>query len=613
MRILIFILQFIFSLQVVSQITATDYTDVQIFPSINSQHEVHISINKTNPWNLIISCNTALGQGHYFTIDGGITWNGADNLPNSGVGCCDPSTSFDAEGRGYITTMTPATDGYFVQNTTDNGFTWSTQIRGSGPTGNFDKEMIATVDEMQTSAFANNFYCAWTDFNNGSRVTVNRSTDKTLTFANQTVLSSGFGQGTNVQTGPNGEVYVCWADYTNGSIPAQKIGFASSLDGGVTYSVSTPFTYLGVRTTNSCNSNFGNTRVNDYPSMSVDKSCGVHRGRIYIAYPEFESSGSTKSIIKTRFSDNKGVTWSNSTAINISAGRQNWFPWISVDDLTGLVSVIYFSFDQTSGVATNTYVAYSIDGATWQNTKVSDAPHNTSAIAGFATGYAGDYIGIASFGSFAYCTWMDNRTGTWQIFVSKIIYDIPALISSQTNLEINNPSTIIGHSNYQATQKIRVSNNHSVTLASTSNVEMVAGESIELLPGFYTTPGTTYTAKIENRTPCATPGAIAFKTAPQSWSNLNNILKEEKDGIKVFGYPNPTTDFITIGLLNKNYKSVIVSISDLSGKLLLEHKNPEVTTEQIRQIVNVTSLPTGNYIATIIVNNKKYSIRFNKI
>lgn len=602
------------TLHTIGQIIATDHTDVQIFPSTKSQHEVHISINKTNPLNLIVSCNTSSGQGHYFSIDGGITWNGADNLPNSGVGSGDPSTSFDAEGRGYITTMAPMVDGYLVQNSTDKGFSWSAQVRGSGPAGGFDKEMIATVDEMQTSAFANNFYCAWTDFNNNSRVTVNRSINKTLTFSNQTTLSNGFGQGTNVQTGPNGEVYVCWADYTNGSLPAQNIGFASSLDGGVSYSTSIPFSYLGVRTTNSMNSNFGNTRVNDFPSMAVDKSCGSRRGRIYITYPEFENSSSTKSIIKTRLSDDKGVTWSNANTISIPSGRQNWFPWISIDDLTGLVTIIYYSFDQTTGTSTNTYIAYSLDGISWQNTKVSDVSHNTAAIPGpFASGYAGDYIGIASFDGSAYCTWMDNRTGNWQIYVSKIKFNLPSLTSSQTNLVINSPSTINGLAAYQAYQNINVSNSNNVTITNSANVEMVAGESINLFSGFSAVQGATYTAKLEIRTPCTTPGAISFKLVTQSWSNNNNIIKEDYDGIKIFGYPNPSIDYITIGMLNNNYHSAAIIITDLTGKVLIEHTTPDITADQIRQIVDVSALTPSIYIAIIKIENKNYSIKFNKL
>jgi len=56
-----------------------------------------------------------------------------------------------------------------VQYTDDRGFNWSNQARGEGPANGFDKEMIVTVDEMQTSPYANNFYCAWSDLADGNK------------------------------------------------------------------------------------------------------------------------------------------------------------------------------------------------------------------------------------------------------------------------------------------------------------------------------------------------------------------------------------------------------------------------------------------------------------
>jgi len=114
--------------------------DFRIFPSTVSQSEVHVSINKTNPANILVSANTSINmsfsQSYYFSIDGGITWSGSDVLPNGGVGMAIPATDFDASGRGYLTTMARASgsgqDGYMVQYTDDRGFNWSNQGPGRG-------------------------------------------------------------------------------------------------------------------------------------------------------------------------------------------------------------------------------------------------------------------------------------------------------------------------------------------------------------------------------------------------------------------------------------------------------------------------------------------------
>jgi hypothetical protein len=70
-----------------------DACDVRVFPSPHIQSELHISVNKTNPDNLVASANTLLGiysgnllynQGYYYSSDGGKSWSGADYLQHTG-------------------------------------------------------------------------------------------------------------------------------------------------------------------------------------------------------------------------------------------------------------------------------------------------------------------------------------------------------------------------------------------------------------------------------------------------------------------------------------------------------------------------------------------------
>lgn len=422
----------------------TDAQDVRVFPSANVQAEVHISINKNNPLNLIASCNTYIGnynQGYYFSNDGGVSWGGADQLQNSPAQLNgDPSTAFSADGRAYITTMIPS-GGYACQTSINGGANWSNLITGVNQS-NYDKEMIAS-DDVSTSSFANNFYCSWSNFAGGYSVEFNRSTDNGNSFSNPIILKNGFGQGTNVQTGPNGEVYVCWADYDGTEVPSHGLGFAKSLDGGTSFSsYQRVLNYTGIRILGP-NSLFGNTRVNDFPAMAVDKSNGINRGRIYVCLPVKEN-GNGKAIIQVSFSDDQGSTFSNPITVSIPTGRQNWFPWITVDDCNGDICVAYLSLDTQNGFETNTYVAHSSDaGITWENQKVSDVSHITGPINNtiFAGGYAGDYIGITSFGGNAYPIWSDNRNGTWQLYCSPIKF-VPEIIGS------NNPLCIGSSTQY---------------------------------------------------------------------------------------------------------------------------------------------------------------------
>lgn len=438
-----------------------DGADIQVHPSSNVQSEVTIAIDRNNPKHLLASANTYTtyyNQGYYYSTDGGATWNGADELQNiSGTRIGgDPSVSVAADGTEFMTsiglTAFGTTAGYWFQRSTNAGATWSTGIKGNSG-ANFDKGMN-TADNLPTSPFANNFYMAWTDFNSGNgAVAFNRSTDKGATFSNEIILRSGavgFGQGTNVQTGPNGEVYVCWADHTTVTPPfaADGMGFARSGDGGASFSPARViFPYTGTRV-DYTSTTYNHTRVNDFPSMAVDKSNTARRGRIYITYPELVNGHSK---IKVRFSDNRGRTWSNGVVVNIPNAREAFFPWVTVDDKYGIVWVAYYAFDKATGYSTNTYIAGSVNGTKWYNQKVSDVPHITAPINDviFATGYAGDYIGIAAYGGRAFPTWMDDRNGTWQAYTSPVTVTRSMLdeteeeyVSAEKNLLSVNPNPV---------------------------------------------------------------------------------------------------------------------------------------------------------------------------
>ncbi|MGN6617564.1 MAG: T9SS type A sorting domain-containing protein [Ilyomonas sp.] len=429
----------------VSTSSITDSRDVRVFPSPNIQSEVHISINKTNPNNLVASANTLLGatggdilynQGYYFSLNGGKSWSGADFLQNAGESeiLGDPATAFAADGNAMLTTINfddvYFTYGYLFQLSRNGGNTWTFGAQANGAeyfTFGFDKLMTA-ADDSKTSPYANNFYAAWTDFSVGNgEILFNRSTNEGITFSSPLILRTsiaGFGQGTNVQTGPDGQVYVCWADHAFTQYPYQAdgLGFTSSNNGGISFKpYKVVFKYDGIRTFADVGT-FNHTRVADFPAMAVDKSNGEHRGRIYVTYPTKQNHVG-KAIIQVRYSDDEGKSWSDPKTVSIQKGKQNFFPWIAVDDVTGEVWVVYDSFDEIKKYATNVYVAHSSNGgSTWENQKVSDVSHITKPIDDnlFATGYAGDYIGITAYGGKAYPIWHDERNGTWQLYCSPV-------------------------------------------------------------------------------------------------------------------------------------------------------------------------------------------------
>jgi hypothetical protein len=424
-----------------------DSEDVQIFPSTNPQNEIHISINKNNPSIIVASANSGTyHQGRYISNDGGNTWFGSDDLISGTLVNGDPSTAFDIAGNIYISTVlyTPTLQpkGYGILKSTNNGASWGSLIQVN--TSAFvDKEMIA-IDTYSSSPYKNNLYCVWTDnISTTPTVYFNRSVDGGSTFSSPIALYNGsWGKGPSIQTGLNGEVYVCLANYASTSNNYSRgFSFTKSLDGGVTFSQPqlTPIVnYTGVMSVLPT-SNFNNVRVNDFPVIAVDKSCGTHKGRIYAVFCA-QQNGNGKAIVEICFSDDKGDSWSTPQEISISNGSQSFFPWISVDDFTGNVYVAYYSFDTSTAYETNTYVAFSQDGVSFTNQKISDVSHITQPI---HNNFCGDYIGIAAYGGRAYAAWMDNRNGTWQAYVSAISNNYVKTstanpICSQANYSVGN-------------------------------------------------------------------------------------------------------------------------------------------------------------------------------
>lgn len=423
----------------------SDTPDIQVFSSSSQKTQPYLSINLATGY-LLLAANTAtpppirLQQGYYYSNDDGNTWSGQDLLPNNGRTFGDqaygnsPSTAIGTDGQAYIGTDTPGTyashgfpDGYFVQSSSNNGASWSNQVVGAGP-GEYwlHPRLTADNNSPSTSSYASRLYCTWfSGYQQPSAPAIMfnyRAPNQTFTTPQYISNYYEPGDGPTVATGINGEVFVAWASYVGSSF-ATGVGFNKSLDGGATFGTATQaFAYTGISNwsygTPGINATFGNTVINDYPSIAVDKSCR-HPNRIYIAFP---TRASGKGTIDVRYSDNNGTSWSAATTVSLAAGRQSWHPTIAVDDVTGDVSVIYSCFDTASGFVTNTYVAHSADGTSYQNIKVSDVSHLTRGVPYYNGGYLGAHSAIVAHGGKAYPVWSDNRTGTWQLYLSKLNY-----------------------------------------------------------------------------------------------------------------------------------------------------------------------------------------------
>jgi hypothetical protein len=102
-----------------------------------------------------------------------------------------------------------------------------------------------------------------------------------------------------------------------------------------------------------------------------------------------------------------GDTWGNLVKVNTDdMNRHQYFPWMTIDQTTGYIYVVFYDRRNTTGDENDVYLARSIDGGeTFTNYKISDNTFIPSPWVFF-----GDYINIAAHNGMIYPIWtrMDN-------------------------------------------------------------------------------------------------------------------------------------------------------------------------------------------------------------
>jgi hypothetical protein len=350
-------------------------------------------------------------------------------------------------GRQYIGYIS-LSFGMGVAYSSNNGTNWTGVNLPAG--GSLDKNHL-WIDNSPTSPYEGNLYNAWTQFSSPyGEIEVMRSTNDGVSWTNEVAISTSVPagshhQGVNLQTGPNGEVYACWAVYqqwASGQYAEDGIGFAMSADGGVTwptaYQIPMPGNGL-IRGIRGEGVNIGGSfpvRLATFPVMAVDISGGPNNGRAYIVWTNIgvpgTNTGSNWDVYMT-YSDTPGNagSWSTPSQVNgnTNSSRRTYYPWVTCDPVTGNLSVVYYDNrnDPSPGNShlIEVYVNNSTDGGiSWcDEFKVSDVQFTPSPISGLAFGYQGDYIGVSARGGKVYPVWADNRQGNVLTWVSGYTFD----------------------------------------------------------------------------------------------------------------------------------------------------------------------------------------------
>jgi hypothetical protein len=159
--------------------------------------------------------------------------------------------------------------------------------------------------------------------------------------------------------------------------------------------------------------------TNTGPTMTVDNS-----GNIYVVWTQKRADDSADDAeIYMLKSSNQGASWtalgSTPKRVNQDSGQTDqWHSWITWDDCTDAVVVVFFD-SRADNTKADTYLAVSYNGgSTFQEVKVNDVSWSGDNGGSFA----GDYIGVAARDGIVYPAWADDRetTGQFKTYVSPI-------------------------------------------------------------------------------------------------------------------------------------------------------------------------------------------------
>lgn len=387
--------------------------------------EPSIAINLKNPKNIVAG---AILNKVYVTQDGGASWQKSGLKSPLGVYgdpviISDDKGNFyyfhlsDPEGKGWESEK--LLDQIVVQKSSDGGSTWSEgeSIGMSHPKDN-DKPWASTDDK-------GNVYVAWTQFDTyGSKDPNCRSNLYLSTSGNGKKWNKPFqlsqipgdciDNDSTVMGGmpaitPDGKIFVAWSN--------QGLLFLDrSYDKGNTWLTND---VAITKQAGGWNMNIpGLGRSNGLPVLLADNTKGRMQGALYLLWAD-QHNGENNTDIWFSRSTNFGDNWTSPLRVNNDGSTKHQFmPWMTVDQSTGYIYVIFYDRRAYEDNQTDVYLAYSTDGGNnFKNVKISESPFTPTEGSFF-----GDYTNISAHKGIITPIWtrMDNgKTSVWTSIIKQ--------------------------------------------------------------------------------------------------------------------------------------------------------------------------------------------------
>jgi len=417
------IILFVFLIPVLGIAQTFKNVQIDIGSSFGGPEEPAIAISLTNPDIMMAGANI---KTTYLSNDGGLTWERREMSSRYGV-YGDPCIISTDKGKFlYFHLSLPKGQPYKNESFLDrivcqpskkNGRKFKkASYMGLNSPKDQDKEWaVYDVKRGRT-------YVTWTQFdkygskdaNDKSIILGSYSDNDGKSWSEAVVLSRFTGgcidddnttEGAVPAVGLDGEAHVAWAldekiyftTYTPGySIPVEKE--IAHQYGGWVQEIE------------------GLNRTNGMPVTMSDLSNGPNHGAIYVCWSDQRNGELNTDIFLTKSIDG-GNTWSEALRVNNDAtATQQFLPWMTIDQTTGYVYIVFYDRRNYEDAQTDVYLAVSKDGgATFENIKISESPFTPSSRVFF-----GDYNNISAHDGIVRPIWTRYENGKLSIWTAII-------------------------------------------------------------------------------------------------------------------------------------------------------------------------------------------------
>lgn len=342
-----------------------------------------IVINPRDTKNIVASTT---GNRVFYTLDGGVTWNKSQITSTSGV---QGSASLVVSDKGdfYFFHLSgkhneKGNGTIICHQSKDGGKTWDEGVViGNNPLKDQQRPW-ATIDEK------GNLFVAWSQLDMGNNQdpaclsTIQLSSSSNgKKWSKPIEISQTSGNcadddktvmGAFPTTSHDGKVFVSWANQG-------KLFLDRSFDGGTMWlrndiAITTQSGGWDQKIE-------GHQRSKGFPILQIDRAkLSPARGSMFLTWAD-QRNGDKDTDIWFLRSVNFGDYWTTPLRVNDDElGSQQYAPWMTVDQATGYIYIIYYDRRDYDDNQTDVYLAYSMDsGNTFKNVKISDTPFTPNA------------------------------------------------------------------------------------------------------------------------------------------------------------------------------------------------------------------------------------------